>query len=83
MPGSPAETCRLLHVNDELLAVNGQDVSQMDHSDIVSLIKSSGLAIHLTVQQPDPRGQQAAPSRRQTLFTCRVSSLTIVTNWPP
>ena len=56
VPGSPAETCGLLHVDDELLAVNGQDVSQMDHSDIVSLIKSSGMSIHLTVQQPDPGG---------------------------
>ena len=43
-------------MDDELLAVNGQDVSQMDHSDIVSLIKSSGMSIHLTVQQPDPGG---------------------------
>ena len=56
VPGSPAETCYLLHVDDELLAVNGQDVSQMDHSDIVSLIKSSGMSIHLTVQQPEPGG---------------------------
>ena len=56
VPGSPAETCQLLYVSDELLAVNGQDVSQMDHSDIVSLIKSSGLTIYLTVQQPDPGG---------------------------
>ena len=57
VPGSPAETCGLLHVNDELLAVNGQDVSQMDHSDIVALIKSSGIAIHLSVQQPEPEGK--------------------------
>ena len=38
---------------DELLAVNGTDVSQMDHGDIVALIKSSGLTIHLSVQQPE------------------------------
>ena len=49
--------CQLLYINDELLAVNGQDVSQMDHSDIVSLIKNSGLTIYLTVQQPEPGGQ--------------------------
>ena len=57
VPGSPAELCMQLYVNDELLAVNGQDVSHMDHSDIVSLIKSSGIAIHLTVQQPEPEGE--------------------------
>jgi C-terminal processing protease CtpA/Prc len=64
VPGSPAETCGLLHVGDELLAVNGQDVSQMDHSDIVSLIKSSGMSIHLTVQQPDP-GEMDYPDGQQ------------------
>lgn len=38
---------------DELLAVNNTDVSKMDHADIVGLIKSSGIAIQLTVQQPE------------------------------
>ena len=38
---------------DEVLAVNGQDVSTMDHGDIVTLIKSSGTTIRLTVQQPE------------------------------
>jgi hypothetical protein len=38
---------------DELLAVNNTDVSQMDHADIVGLIKSSGISIQLTVQQPE------------------------------
>ena len=60
MAGSPAETCQQLYVNDELLAVNHQDVSQMDHSDIVSLIKNSGVSIHLTVQQPEPEGETGA-----------------------
>ena len=53
VPGSPAELCNQLYVYDELLAVNGQDVSQVDHDDIVNLIKSSGTSIHLTVQQPE------------------------------
>jgi C-terminal processing protease CtpA/Prc len=52
--GSPAESCQQLYVSDELLAVNHHDVSHMDHSDIVSLIKNSGVSIHLTVQQPEP-----------------------------
>ena len=51
--GSPAELCNQLYVYDEVLAVNGQDVSQVDHGDIVNLIKSSGTSIHLTVQQPE------------------------------
>ena len=38
---------------DELLAVNNHDVSRMDHADIVGLIKSSGINIQLTVQQPE------------------------------
>ena len=33
--------------------MNGEDVSQVDHGDIVNLIKSSGTSIKLTVQQPD------------------------------
>ena len=37
----------------ELLAVNGRDVSRMDHGDIVSLIKGSGTTIQLTVQQSE------------------------------
>ena len=53
VPDSPAELCNQLYVYDELLAVNGQDVSQVDHGDIVTLIKSSGTSIHLTVQQPE------------------------------
>ena len=53
VPDSPAELCNQLYVYDELLAVNGQDVSQVDHGDIVNLIKSSGTSIHLTVQQPE------------------------------
>lgn len=63
VPGSPAETCRQLYVNDELLAVNGQDVSRMDHSDIVSLIKNSDMAIHLTIQQPEPEGEEEKRER--------------------
>lgn len=68
VPGSPAEMCQQLYVNDELLAVNGQDVSHMDHSDIVSLIKSSDIVIHLTVQQPDPGGKDGNTSHSMRLY---------------
>ena len=53
IPDSPADQCGLLYVHDELLAVNGQDVSRNDHGDIVSLIKSSPTEIHLAVRQPE------------------------------
>ena len=53
VPESPAELCNQLYVDDELLAVNGRDVSRMDHADVVSVIKASGTTIQLTVQQPE------------------------------
>ena len=53
IPDSPADQSGLLFMYDELLAVNGHDVSTMDHADIVGLIKSSGINIQLTVQQPE------------------------------
>ena len=52
IPDSPADQSGLLFMYDELLTVNNTDVSKMDHADIVSLIKSSGINIQLTVQQP-------------------------------
>ena len=33
--------------------VNGVDVTQMDHGDIVGLIKNSSTTIKLVVQQPE------------------------------
>lgn len=53
IPDSPADQSGLLYMYDELLAVNNTDVSRMDHADIVGLIKSSGVSIQLTVQQPE------------------------------
>ena len=53
VPNSPAELCNQLYVYDELLAVNGKDVSQVDHNDIVTLVKSSGTSIKLAVQEPE------------------------------
>ena len=50
----------VLYMYDELLAVNGRDVSRMDHGDIVSLIKGSGTTIQLTVQQSE--GEMAGVS---------------------
>ena len=55
MPDSPAERSGQLFIGDHLLAVNNQDVSNMDHGDIVGLIKRSGLSIRLLVQQPQSK----------------------------
>jgi len=52
IPDSPAEKSGQLFIGDHLLAVNNQDVSSMEHGDIVGLIKRSGLNIRLLVQQP-------------------------------
>ncbi|KAL5517751.1 hypothetical protein EMCRGX_G003360 [Ephydatia muelleri] len=49
--GSPADQSGQLYQFDELISVNGQDVSRMDHSDVVTLIKASGTTITLEVQQ--------------------------------
>ena len=53
IPDSPAEQCGQFQLYDELLAVNGKDVTQMDHDDIVQLIKASSVVIKLVVQQPE------------------------------
>jgi len=52
---SPAERSGQLFIGDHLLAVNNQDVSNMDHGEIVALIKRSGLSIRLLVQQPQSK----------------------------
>ncbi|CAF0715662.1 unnamed protein product [Brachionus calyciflorus] len=46
---SPAERCKRLNVGDRILAVNGINITQMNHIDIVKLIKESGNSITLTI----------------------------------
>jgi hypothetical protein len=38
-----------LNVGDLLLAVNGKDVTRLQHADIVEIVKRSGLRVTLTV----------------------------------
>ena len=62
IPGSPAEMCGQLQLYDELLMVNDVEVSQMDHWDIVQLMKDSSTSIKLLVQQPDGQCSQCTAS---------------------
>nr|XP_039270672.1 membrane-associated guanylate kinase, WW and PDZ domain-containing protein 2-like [Styela clava] len=47
--GSPAARCKQLHVGDRILAVNGVDIFDLHHGQIVNLIKDSGMSIMLRV----------------------------------
>lgn len=49
---SPAERCKRLSVGDRILAVNGINITQMNHIEIVKLIKESGNSITLTIGAP-------------------------------
>lgn len=40
--GSPAHRCHRLHIRDRIIAVNGTDVTNMSHPEIVNKIKESG-----------------------------------------
>jgi C-terminal processing protease CtpA/Prc len=50
--GSPAQRCGELKIGDQIIAVNGIDISGMNHGDVVNLIKESGLQVQLTVSNP-------------------------------
>lgn len=52
--GSPADRCGDLHVGDRILAVNQLDISQLHHSQVVQLIKDSGLVLTLSVLPVHP-----------------------------
>ncbi|XP_029212793.2 membrane-associated guanylate kinase, WW and PDZ domain-containing protein 1-like [Acropora millepora] len=49
--GSPADRCHQLHVGDRLVAVNGDSIVGVHHSDIVDTIKDSGTTVTLTIAQ--------------------------------
>uniref|UniRef100_A0A1B6DAZ4 Membrane-associated guanylate kinase, WW and PDZ domain-containing protein 1 n=2 Tax=Clastoptera arizonana TaxID=38151 RepID=A0A1B6DAZ4_9HEMI len=50
--GSPAERCGHLHLGDNILAVNHIDIMNLNHGDIVNLIKDSGYSVTLTIGPP-------------------------------
>nr|XP_027202719.1 membrane-associated guanylate kinase, WW and PDZ domain-containing protein 2-like [Dermatophagoides pteronyssinus] len=43
--GSPAHRCQRLHIRDRIIAVNGIDVTNMSHPEIVNKIKESGIIV--------------------------------------
>jgi C-terminal processing protease CtpA/Prc len=47
--GSPADRCGQLQIGDRLVAVNGQSIVGMHHSDIVDMIKQSGTRVNLKI----------------------------------
>ena len=46
---SPAERCGRLHVGNRIIAVNGVNIMNIHHEDIVNLIKDCGFSITLSV----------------------------------
>lgn len=57
--GSPADRCGQVHVGDRILSVNEIDISQLHHSQVVQLIKDSGLMLSLTVLPTGLTNEQA------------------------
>ncbi|XP_065215040.1 membrane-associated guanylate kinase, WW and PDZ domain-containing protein 2 isoform X2 [Planococcus citri] len=70
--GSPAERSGLLHVGDHILAVNGINIMNLHHGDIVNLIKDSGYSVTLTIGMPidEPAGSivSNSTSHRDDLY---------------
>lgn len=58
---SPADRCDDLKVEDRIVAVNRIDISNMNHGDIVNLIKESGLHVRLTIGSPQEKSLGAPP----------------------
>ncbi|GMR49053.1 hypothetical protein PMAYCL1PPCAC_19248, partial [Pristionchus mayeri] len=68
--GSPAAHCPQLQVGDRVVAVNGAEIADMTHGEIVGLIKASGTSVRLTIADPaEPQSaymQQAAAAAAAT-----------------
>lgn len=50
---SPADRCQRLKIRDKIIAVNGIDITQMSHPEIVNMIKESGLMLRLRIVPAD------------------------------
>lgn len=70
IPGSPADRCDDLKVDDRIIAVNRVEINGMSHGDVVNLIKESGLHVRLTIGNPKDSSMlvtSALPLQQQTL----------------
>lgn len=50
---SPAQRCQRIRVRDQIIAVNGEDITSMSHPDIVNMIKESGRSLRLKIVPSD------------------------------
>ena len=76
IPNSPADQCGQLHINDRILAVNGVDLTQMVHTDVVNLIKDSGRTITLKIGPPIPYGKTIIKRKVfSNLFSLKMTDL--------
>lgn len=50
---SPAQRSQRLRIRDRIIAVNGQDITDMTHPDIVNMIKESGRSLRLKIVPSD------------------------------
>ncbi|XP_070557656.1 membrane-associated guanylate kinase, WW and PDZ domain-containing protein 2-like isoform X2 [Ptychodera flava] len=60
---SPAERCGKLHVGDNLMAVNGINIVNTHHSDVVNIIKDSGYSVTLRIAAPDDVSSSSSSPR--------------------
>lgn len=73
----------MLHVGDRILAVNQTEISQLHHSQVVQLIKDSGLMLTLNVlpvqTDSNVQGSQMSPNNH-TMITSDLENFTLKDN---
>ncbi|XP_078678514.1 membrane-associated guanylate kinase, WW and PDZ domain-containing protein 1-like isoform X2 [Branchiostoma floridae x Branchiostoma belcheri] len=81
IPSSPAERCGQLAVGDHLVAVNGISILNLSHSEIVNIIKESGLRVTLKIAPPDDPGTPgAAPTNGNMMNAVATPAIADQTN---
>ena len=50
--GSPAARSGQLNIDDRILEINGTNVAELPHSDIVGMVKNSGTTVRLKIARP-------------------------------
>jgi C-terminal processing protease CtpA/Prc len=73
---SPASRCGQLRMNDRIIAVNAIDITQMHHSEIVTLIKDSGTRVTLTIAPPGTAMGSTGGQGKKLLSTVSAKTLT-------